>query len=58
MAIRNICGHRAGLIRTTKRALQHLELLSFVADRLDDTRRHEMALTRAMPPSGLEQLPA
>ena len=38
MAVRNPGGHRVGLTQTAERALQHLELLSFLADRLDDTK--------------------
>ena len=39
MAIWNPGEHRAGLVQMPKRAQQHLELLSFLAERLDDTRR-------------------
>ncbi len=39
MTIRSPGEHRAGLVQTPERALQHLELMSFLAERLDDTRR-------------------
>ena len=39
MAIRNPGGHRVGVIEQPDRALQHLGLLSYLADRLDETKK-------------------
>jgi uncharacterized protein (TIGR02391 family) len=39
MAVRNPGGHRIGVIEQPDRALQHLELLSYLADRLDETKK-------------------
>ena len=39
MAVRNPGGHRVGASERPDRALQYLELLSFLADRLDETRK-------------------
>lgn len=39
MAIRNPGGHRVGFIETPQRALQYLELLSLLAERVGDTQR-------------------
>ncbi len=39
LAIRNPGGHRVGVIEQPDRALQHLELLSYLADRLDETKK-------------------
>jgi uncharacterized protein (TIGR02391 family) len=39
MAVRNPGGHRVGVIEQPDRALQHLELLSYLADRLDEAKK-------------------
>jgi hypothetical protein len=39
MAVRNPLGHRVEIKESPERALQYLELLSFLADRLDETRK-------------------
>jgi uncharacterized protein (TIGR02391 family) len=39
MAIRNPGGHRVAVIEQPDRALQHLDLLSYLADRLDDSKK-------------------
>jgi uncharacterized protein (TIGR02391 family) len=39
MAVRNPLGHRVDTKESPERALQYLELVSFLADRLDETRR-------------------
>lgn len=39
MAIRNPGGHRVGMVEQPERALQHLDLLSYLADRLDDVKK-------------------
>ncbi len=39
MAVRNPGGHRVGVIEQPERALQHLELLSYLADRVDETKK-------------------
>ena len=38
MAIRNPGGHRVGMVEQPERALQHLDLLSYLDDRLDDVK--------------------
>ena len=39
MAIRNPGAHRVGITEQSDRTLQHLELLSYLADRLDETKK-------------------
>jgi uncharacterized protein (TIGR02391 family) len=38
-AVRNVRGHKSGVKDEAARALQYLELLSLLADRLDDTTK-------------------
>jgi uncharacterized protein (TIGR02391 family) len=39
MAIRNPGGHRVGMVEQPERALQHLDLLSYLSHRLDDAKK-------------------
>lgn len=39
MGIRNPRGHRVGVTDSAERALQYLEVLSLLADRLDETKK-------------------
>ena len=39
MAVRNPSGHRVAVSESPERALQYLEVLSFLADRLDETKK-------------------
>jgi uncharacterized protein (TIGR02391 family) len=40
-AVRNVRGHKAGIKDEAERALQYLELLSLLTDRLDETVKRE-----------------